>query len=248
MRLRTATVLALFLALGACAADGDDDRDSGSDAGADVAPADSSADADADSAEADAEPPEADVDEDEGTSACPPLTTEEVDLILAAGADQVLDIVTNETPEGDAFLHERSPCVDPLDPTVVHLVSRMRRTLASSLGGVGLAAPQVGIHRRIFLAQRTDQTGRPVQAFLNPQIVEYGTERGATTEGCLSIPGASPSVERPLSVLIDHEREDGTFVAAEFIGGARATQAAYAARIVQHEYDHLEGILIVDPR
>ena len=154
--------------------------------------------------------------------------------------------MTNDTPDGDAFLHEPSDCVDPLDPAVAHLVARMRRTLAATSGGVGLAAPQVGLHRRIFLAQRTDQTGRPVQAFLNPLIVEYSTDTASQMEGCLSVPGANPLVVRSLSVVIDYDLEDAWHVEAEIIGGARFTQAAYAARIVQHEYDHLEGTLIVD--
>jgi peptide deformylase len=121
-------------------------------------------------------------------------------------------------------------------------------TRARRFGGVGWAAPQVGVHRRIFLAQRTDRDGRPVQAFLNPRITEYSTETETMTEGCLSVPGASPSVERSLEIAIAYDLEDGTHVTDERIGGAAGTQAAYAARIVQHEYDHLEGILIVDPR
>jgi len=245
MRTRTAAALALLLALGACAPDEGESFDAAGDGNADTEPTDSDGDAGAD---ADADPDETDAAEDDGFAGCPPLTVEEVDFILGAGPDDAMDIVTNDTPDGDAFLHELSLCVDPLDSTVGHLVSRMRRTLAASFGGVGLAAPQVGVHRRIFLAQRTDQGGRPVQAFFNPLIVEYSAETGSMTEGCLSVPGASPSIERSLNVVVDYDLEDGAHVTAERIGGARATQAAYAARIVQHEYDHLDGILIVDPR
>lgn len=242
---------AVALALGGCASDDD---------AADVTefvedrPADVVEDVPAEAPDAGADPGgddaavEADAGEDEGSTGCPPLTTEEVDFILAAAADQPLTIVTNETVDGDSFLHEVSLCVDPLDPTVAHLISRMRRTLARTFGGVGLAAPQVGVQRRLFLGQRSDQPGRPIQPFLNPLIVEYGAETATAPEGCLSVPGESPSVERSLEVVIDYDLEDGSHVAAERIGGARATQAAYAARIVQHEYDHLDGILIVDPR
>jgi peptide deformylase len=197
--------------------------------------------------EADAEP-SGDDGEDEAAPGIPPLSAAEVDLILAAAEDVAMDIVTVETPEGDAFLHEPSLPVDPTDPVVRHLIARMRRTLAASFGGVGLAAPQVGIHRRIFLAQRTDQAGRPVQAFLNPWILEYSAETGAMMEGCLSVPDATPIVTRSLTVVVEYDGEDAAHVPEETIGGPRATQAAYAARIVQHEYDHLDGILISDPR
>ena len=252
-QLATASLLpVLLLAFGACAADDDaadvaDVADAAVDLGADVVE-DVPLETPDDDAGADEVPAEADAAVDEGSTGCPPLTTEEVDFILEAAANWPMEIVTNDNLEGDVFLHQVSDCVDPLDPTVVHLVARMRRTLARSFGGVGLAAPQVGVHRRIFLAQRTDQDGRPVQAFLNPWIVEYSAETTAMTEGCLSVPGESPSVERSLEIAIDYDREDGSPVVAERIGGAAGTQAAYAARIVQHEYDHLEGILIVDPR
>jgi len=243
-------LVAVVAAFGACGSD-DGGADYAADPGADVfedfvpdVPEETPDVADV-APEADVE---ADVEEDEGGTGCPPLTVEEVELILAAGADQVMAIVRNDNLEGDVFLHGWSECVDPLDPTVVHLVSRMRRTLARSLGGVGLAAPQVGVHRRIFLAQRTDQTGRPVQAFFNPWIAEYSASTATETEGCLSVPGASPAIERSLEVVVDYDLEDGSRVYAERIGGADGTQAAYAARIVQHEYDHLDGILIVDPR
>ncbi|MBI5500929.1 MAG: peptide deformylase [Deltaproteobacteria bacterium] len=242
---RLAWVLAVA-SFAACDSAGVDD----SDAPMDFAEASDGVDAPADAEETDAGPPEDAAEEDvageEASPACSPLTVDELALVLSGDPDTAMDIVTNESPETDAFLHEVSDCVDPLDPDIVHLVARMRRTLAASWGGVGLAAPQVGLHRRIFLAQRTDQPGRPVQAFLNPTIVEYSADTASQMEGCLSVPGASPVVLRSLSVVLDYDGEDGWPVVGEAIGGARGTQAAYAARIVQHEYDHLEGILIVD--
>ncbi|MBN1772859.1 MAG: peptide deformylase [Deltaproteobacteria bacterium] len=240
----------VLLALGGCASDDDfpDSHDALPEPGADVVEDVPVESPETEAADVPFDADGADDAVDEGSTGCPPLTIEEIDLILAEAADRPMAIVTNDNLEGDVFLHGYSLCVDLLDPTIWHLVSRMRRTLARSFGGVGLAAPQVGVHRRILLAQRTDQVGRPIQAFLNPWIVDYSAETTTMTEGCLSVPGESPSVERSLEVSIDYDMEDGTPVTGERVGGAAGSQAAYAARIVQHEHDHLEGILIVDPR
>jgi peptide deformylase len=243
MRFHRLLLCAALLLAGGCLDADDSGPDARIDAEADATDlpeveleGDVGADADAD----------ADAVEEDGPAGPPPLTPEEIDLILSGGADTAMDIVTNETPEGDAFLHEVSEEVDPTDPTVQQLLLRMRVTLAASAGGVGLAAPQVGVHRRIFLAQRTDQTGMPVQAFLNPLIVEYSPETRAAGEGCLSVPGANPSVTRSLWITIDYDGEDAVPVVGETIGSLTAPLATYAARIVQHEYDHLDGVLIVD--
>jgi len=240
MRLRILLIAALLIPTGACDDGSDpglwDDADAGSGDAADSEPSDSSLEDGASEAETDAVG---------DTTGAAPLTPEESELILSGDADTRMDIVTTGTPEGDAFLHEVSIEVDPTDPTVRHLVSRMRRTLAASFGGVGIAAPQVGVHRRIFLAQRTDQISTPVQAFFNPIIVEYSPETASQTEGCLSIPGASPRVTRSQWVTIDYDLGDGSPF-GETIGSTTDTNAAYAARIVQHEYDHLDGILMTD--
>ena len=250
MGLRRLLLCVAPLLFGGCAPD-DPEWNPGNDAAAesDLPEAELEVDAGADAdvpAEADAEAGVDIEEEADGAEGPPPLTSEETDLILSGGADTPMDIVTNETPEGDAFLHEPSVEVDPLDPTVQQLIARMRVTLAAEAGGVGLAAPQVGVHRRIFLAQRTDQAGNPVQAFLNPWIIEYSPETRAASEGCLSVPGANPSVVRSLWVTIDYVGEDAVPVVGETIGSTTAPLVAYAARIVQHEYDHLDGILIVD--
>lgn len=184
--------------------------------------------------------------EDAGSPAPLPLTADELDLIFAADPSAPMDIVTNVEPEDDAFLHTASAPIDPSEAAVQHLIARMRATLAATSSGVGLAAPQVRIHRRLFLAARTDKPGAPVEAFLNPLITEYSTELGLATEGCLSVPSLGVAVSRSKWVRLDYDIEAGDRVCAEVIGSTTDNQAAFAARIVQHEYDHLNGILIVD--
>jgi peptide deformylase len=177
----------------------------------------------------------------------PPLTAEESELILAEDDTMPMEIVTNVDPDDDAFLHQIALPIDPNDATVEHLIARMRATLAASAGGVGLAAPQVGISRRLFLAARMDQTGSPVQPFLNPLITAYSPETSAGAEGCLSVPDSNVTVTRSKWVTVSYETADGARLCDELIGSTTSYNAAFTARIVQHEFDHLEGILIVDP-
>ncbi|MBI5535782.1 MAG: peptide deformylase [Deltaproteobacteria bacterium] len=174
------------------------------------------------------------------------LTQEERTLIESGDATTPMTIVTNATPEGDAFLHQIACPIDPKDPTVLLLIERMRVTLAATGSGVGLAGPQVGISRRLFLAERGDLTGSPVDALLNPKITAYSPETWASAEGCLSVPGKQPKVKRSLWVTVDYVRDDGTEVVGETIGSTTNATEQFSARIVQHEYDHLDGILIVD--
>ena len=239
MRFRYVMLLAALLLAGGCLDATDSPPDGAVDGAADVGLPESAGDGSVEVGP--------DGEEDVGPETPAPLTADEIALILSGSADTAMDIVTNETPEGDAFLHEPSVPVDPTDPVVQQLIARMRLTLAAASGGVGLSAVQVGVHRRIFLAQRTDQTGHPVQAFLNPLIVEYSPETRAAAEGCLSVPGASPSVTRSLWITIDYDGEDAVPIVGETIGSTTGPLVIYAARIVQHEYDHLQGRLIVDP-
>jgi peptide deformylase len=232
--------VAMLAAISACAADDDSVPFDGGNDAADVV----------DTVEEVGDPDVTEAIEDVPTEETgpefPPLTEEEIALITSGDTSTRMDLVTNETPEGDAFLHEVSLPVDPNDPLVAHLIARMRRTLAASFGGVGIAAPQVGVHRRIFLAQRTDESGSPIRAFINPTIVEYSPETRSEGEGCLSIPGGSGNVERSLIVVVDYVRGDLVPFVGESIGSLTDTNVAYAARIVQHEYDHLEGILFIE--
>lgn len=102
--------------------------------------------------------------------------------------------------------------------------------------GVGLAAPQVGKGIRLFIAMNPET--EEVRPFLNPQIVAASRETNVASEGCLSIPGQVADVERHLAVVLRFQDLDFQDREERFDG--------FAARIVQHELDHLNGVLLFD--
>jgi peptide deformylase len=159
-------------------------------------------------------------------------------LAMRAAAAQRMEMVKNDIEAGDVFLRSKSLPVRPGDPVVVHLIARMQATLKDE-GGVGIAAPQVGVNRRVVLVQRLDrEPEKPVRAYLNPEILEYSRETVVDWEGCLSIPAGFGKVRRAESVVVAYDAE----------GGERATErvSGFTARIFQHEIDHLNGILFID--
>ncbi len=118
----------------------------------------------------------------------------------------------------------------------------LRKTIAEmfdtmiSADGVGLAAPQVGIPKRFFVIMSDDDIKR---VFINPVITKTSTETCSYDEGCLSIPGVSESITRPASISITALNENGKRFTMENVDGL-------LARIIQHENDHLDGVLYID--
>jgi peptide deformylase len=134
---------------------------------------------------------------------------------------------------GDPVLRQKARAVAQVTPEIRALIRDMVETMHDEIG-VGLAAPQVGIPLRLLVLD--DGKGR-VRALVNPEITE---RRGAVVaeEGCLSIPGFFADVERSEWIRVEATDEEGTSVALELLG--------FPARVVQHEVDHLDGILFVD--
>ncbi|MBN2859315.1 MAG: peptide deformylase [Sphaerochaetaceae bacterium] len=143
----------------------------------------------------------------------------------------MLDIYTI----GDEVLREKGDRVTKFDPSLAILIDAMYETLEEA-DGIGLAAPQVGISKRFFIVD-TRRPGERI-AFFNPEIVEMSHEVGMYEEGCLSIPGVYYDIERPLKVTVQAQDVTGKAFQLEADG--------ILARVIQHEYDHLEGILFVD--
>lgn len=133
---------------------------------------------------------------------------------------------------GDPVLKQRSREVDEIDGALARLVDTMYETMYDA-SGVGLAAPQVGVQRRLF----TYDVGEGPEVLINPEIVESSGE-WVFEEGCLSIPGYAFEVVRPRVVTIrglDLEGNEKTFEADDYLG-----------RVMQHELDHLDGLLVLD--
>ncbi|MDO5447398.1 MAG: peptide deformylase [Prevotellaceae bacterium] len=129
------------------------------------------------------------------------------------------------------------------DPEIKQLIDDMYETLDKS-GGVGLAGPQVGRQSRVVvidlnvLAEDYPEYTGYRHAFINAHIVEFGDEKDSSDEGCLSLPGLSEKVVRPTKIRVQYIDEDLN-PHDEWVGG-------YLARVMQHEFDHLEGKLYID--
>jgi len=134
----------------------------------------------------------------------------------------------------DSVLRMKAPPVEEFDDDLKRLATRLSE-LMKDANGVGLAATQVGVLRRVFVfAPREDEVG----VLVNPEIVRRGDEAETDDEGCLSIQGVTMPVERSTSVRIEGRDASGEEVAYDLEGTP--------ARIVQHELDHLDGTLILD--
>ncbi len=138
-------------------------------------------------------------------------------LITSAAPSEVMAIVENDTPAGDAFLREKALDLDPADPLLDHLASRMLETVRKA-PGVGIAAPQVGVSRRAAWIQRMDKPDKPFEFYINPRIVEYGPEKAVGGEGCLSVPAGFGQVERSTWVTVAHDTKEGEAVAERIEG------------------------------
>jgi len=135
----------------------------------------------------------------------------------------------------DPVLRLKAQEVEDFDGDLRQLVERMTRLMLDARG-VGLAANQVGILRRVFIFQADEET--EPRALVNPAIVERSDETEFDDEGCLSLQGVLVPVERALRIRLEARDEEGAPVVLELEG--------MAARVAQHEVDHLDGVLIVD--
>lgn len=136
---------------------------------------------------------------------------------------------------GDPVLKSRATPVDRFDDSLRNQVARMAGIMGDAFG-VGLAAPQLGISQRV-LVYRVGQEA-PLIALVNPELDWQADESEPAEEGCLSIPGIHVEVERPVHVRVNAVDEFGDDLVVEASG--------LEARVIQHEVDHLNGVLILD--
>lgn len=123
-------------------------------------------------------------------------------------------------------------------PPIKSLIRNMYYTLEKSRHGVGLAAPQVGVNVRMFIISGKD-VGVPRMTVINPIILYYANDQYWQAEGCLSVPGVNVSVPRSKTIRVSYM--DGAGTTHENID-----MRGFLARIFQHEYDHLQGKLLID--
>lgn len=150
---------------------------------------------------------------------------------------------------GDPILRKKAEEIDDDYPDLKQLISDMFETMYAARG-VGLAAPQVGLPIRLFVIDASpfaeddeEGEGDPTmkdfkKVLINPIMIEEMGEKWAFNEGCLSIPDVNEEVTRPSQVLINYLDENFEEHEVELSG--------LAARVVQHEYDHIEGKLFID--
>ncbi len=162
----------------------------------------------------------------------------EIDLIASGKPNEPLEIYQTNRPEQHKVLLGKSQDISPKDKNLPILIDRMRASLASTDGGVGIAAPQVGINRNLVLAQRFDKPGLPVEYFINPKITWKSQVQSKGPEGDLSIDDFRDQFYRSYVIRLEYydlqnKKHD------EMLEG-------FTAVILQHEIDHLSGILIID--
>ena len=136
---------------------------------------------------------------------------------------------------GDPVLKSSATPVDRFDDALRAQVSRMGGLMNDAMG-VGLAAPQIGLSQRL-LVYRVGQEA-PLIALVNPEIEWTSDDKGLFEEGCLSIPGIAVDVDRPVHVRVRAQDETGAT--------RRVEASGLEARVIQHEIDHLDGVLILD--
>jgi peptide deformylase len=136
---------------------------------------------------------------------------------------------------GDPVLKSRATDVDRFDDALRNQVSRMGGLMNDALG-VGLAAPQLGVSARVLVYRVGNDA--PLIALINPEVEWSSSEEEILEEGCLSLPGIAVDVERPVHVRVRGQDEEGDTRVVEASG--------LEARVIQHEIDHLDGVLILD--
>ena len=137
---------------------------------------------------------------------------------------------------GDPVLREKAKPISDITPELRQLIADMFDTMYAE-EGVGLAAPQVGVSDRIIVVDPHDDETKPF-ALINPEILEASKDTEKNEEGCLSIPGVRDMVERSMKVRVRGMTEQGEVKEFEAEG--------LVSRILQHEVDHLDGILFFD--
>jgi peptide deformylase len=139
---------------------------------------------------------------------------------------------------GDRVLRQPAKRINKVDDEVRQLAKEMLQTMYSE-DGIGLAAPQVGVHKQLIVIDcELDSPTTPPLVLINPTIKQQSRDVCVIQEGCLSIPGVFLDVTRPEVIEVSYKDENGR--------PQKLTAKGLLARVIQHEMDHLNGVMFVD--
>ena len=170
------------------------------------------------------------------------FSKQETQLILSGKKDEPMRVLLITNPKDSVILRSKSKSfkVGRNNKVLDYFTSRLYHTVRdSATRGVGIAAPQVGILKKIIWVQRFDKENEPFEVYFNPVIKKYTEMKQDVMEGCLSIPNTREMLHtRAYAVFLEYDNPKGEHK-CEMI-------EAFTAVIFQHEIDHLDGILFID--
>ena len=167
---------------------------------------------------------------------------DEVQIIMNADSLKPMRVFKITNKKDSLLLRTKSTYIkpNPNNPILQNFVKRLYATVRDSMSlGVGIAAPQVGVLKNIIWVQRFDKENFPFEVYLNPKIISYSDKKQTVTEGCLSIPNRSDTLNsRSFTIEIEYDTMTGKHKIE--------TVENFTSVIFQHEIDHLNGILYLD--
>lgn len=170
------------------------------------------------------------------------FSSQEKQLILSGKIDEPMRVLLITNPKDSVILRSKSQSfkANPDNKVLDYFTSRLYHTVRdSATRGVGIAAPQVGILKKIIWVQRFDKNDEPFEVYYNPEIKKYSQMKQNVLEGCLSIPNVRETThDRSYAIFLEYDDRKGNHK-CEMI-------EAFTAVIFQHEIDHLDGILFTD--
>lgn len=174
------------------------------------------------------------------------MTEQERNLIENGNEDTAFRVLTIEN--ADDLLVLRTVCTNVNiakdSALIAKLIARMKATMIDERG-VGIAAPQIGISRNVFLFVRIDKPGNPIEVAINPKITNKAAETFCFEgDGCLSIPGQSGNSVRYQWIEVEYFNAEGKKIHERLDGYSRHSD--FTGIIFQHEFDHLQGVLYTD--
>lgn len=181
-----------------------------------------------------------------GSCATSSFTAAERQLIAAGQSNDTFRVLSIADKQDSLILRKRSRDLKQIkeNKDLSRLLARMKVTMDAE-EGIGIAAPQVGINRNIFLFTRIDAPRQKVQAAINPRITAHSDSLVCfERDGCLSIPGIRGNSKRYAWIEVSYYDENGNLIKERFSGHKRPDN--FTNIIFQHEYDHINGILFID--